>query len=357
MGDRMRKLRIVVWSTGWIGSIAIAAVHGRPDLELVGVWVHSSEKVGSDAGELAGIGPIGVRATGDAETLLALSPDCVVYAASGPDRDVGAVPDYVRLLRAGVNVVSVSTPSLVYPPAYDPARTVQLTEAAEAGRTSFYSSGIEPGFAADELPLLLATQSRSITSIRSSEIFLYHEYPVVFMMRDVMGFGMPMEYEPLLAMSGAQTQAWGPSVQLVGAALGAEIERIEERYDRRAIDRTITTACGPIEVGTCGAVRAETIGVIDGREAIVIEHVNRMTPDIAPEWPIGDVDGTYRIRIEGDPAINCDMSVGDPGSPTAGAMTVTAMRVVNAIPYVVAADPGLISSLDLPLTLPCSAFG
>lgn len=319
--------------------------------------VRSSEKVGSDAGELAGIGPIGVRATGDAGTLLALSPDCVVYAASGPDRDVGAVPDYVRLLDAGVNVVSVSTPSLVYPPVYDPARTVQLTEAAEAGRTLFYSSGIEPGFAADELPLLLATQSRSITSIRSSEILLYHEYPVVFMMRDVMGFGMPMEYEPLLAMSGAQTQAWGHRCDWSELRWARRSKGSKSAMTGAPSIGPLPRPAGPIEAGTCGAVRAETIGVIDGLEAIVIEHVNRMTPDIAPEWPIGDVDGTYRIRIEGDPAINCDMSVGDPGSPTAGGMTVTAMRVVNAIPYVVAADPGLISSLDRPLTLPCSAFG
>jgi hypothetical protein len=45
--------RVVVWSTGGIGSLAIVAVHERPDLELVGVWVHSKEKVGKDAGELA----------------------------------------------------------------------------------------------------------------------------------------------------------------------------------------------------------------------------------------------------------------------------------------------------------------
>ena len=90
----------------------------RPDLELVGVWVHSEDKVGKDAGELAGGEPMGVAATNDADALIALRPDCVVYAASGPERDAGAVPDYVRLLEAGINVVSTTSTSLVYPPAY-----------------------------------------------------------------------------------------------------------------------------------------------------------------------------------------------------------------------------------------------
>ena len=99
--ERTVTLRTVVWSTGGVGSIAIDAITGRPDLELVGVWVHSADKVGQDAGELAGIDPIGVTATNDADALIALRPDCVVYAASGPDRDAGAVPDYLQAARLG----------------------------------------------------------------------------------------------------------------------------------------------------------------------------------------------------------------------------------------------------------------
>ena len=120
MPNSEKPLRIVVWSTGGVGVNAIDAIRRRPDLELVGVWVHAPEKVGRDAGELAGVEPMGVMATNDADALIALAPDCVVYAASGPQRDAAAVPDYVRLLRAGINVVSTSSTSLVYPPSYVP---------------------------------------------------------------------------------------------------------------------------------------------------------------------------------------------------------------------------------------------
>ena len=157
-----KPLRVVVWSTGGVGSIAVDAVRRRPDLELVGVWVHSAEKVGRDAGELAGVEPIGISATNDADELIALAPDCVVYAASGPDRDAGAVPDYLRLLEAGINVVSTSSTSLVYPPSYYSLEwRDQLEAAAKAGDASFYVSGIFPGFASDQLALLMTTQSKS----------------------------------------------------------------------------------------------------------------------------------------------------------------------------------------------------
>ena len=105
------KYRVVVWATGGIGSIAIRTVSKRPEFELVGVWVHSEEKVGKDAGELAGGDPIGITATNDAEALISLQPDCVIYAASGPERDALAIPDYVKLLESGINVVTTLIPA------------------------------------------------------------------------------------------------------------------------------------------------------------------------------------------------------------------------------------------------------
>src|SRR4029450_12894098 len=111
-----KPVRVAVWSTGGSGSRAIEAIRHRPDMELVGVWVHSPDKAGRDAGELAGGKPIGVAATTDGEALIALQPDCIFYGASGPERDVAAVRDYCRMLSAGINVVTTTSTQLVYPP-------------------------------------------------------------------------------------------------------------------------------------------------------------------------------------------------------------------------------------------------
>jgi hypothetical protein len=350
--------RVVVWSTGGIGSNAIQAITRRPDLELVGVWVHHPEKAGRDAGELSGGPPLGVVATHDADALIALRPDCVVYAASGPERDAVAVPDYELLLRAGVNVVTTTSTRLVFPPVYEQEARDRLAAAAAAGEASLYTSGIFPGFASDQLALVLTTQSKSIRTLRMVEISLNDHYPFASVMMDGMGFGRPLDFEPHLSRPGYIPTAWQAPIQLIARGLGVELEEIQGRLDRCITSRTIEVAFGTIPAGTVGAVRTSARGIVDGRDAIVIEHVIRMARDVAPEWPSSEHDATYLIDIEGEPDVRLRLELGDPEGHGAGnsAMTATAMRVVNAIPYVVDAAPGLLSSLDLPLTLPRHVF-
>ncbi|KUI19559.1 dihydrodipicolinate reductase [Mycobacterium sp. GA-1285] len=353
-------LRTVVWSTGGVGSIAIDAIRGRPDLDLVGVWVHSEEKIGKDAGELADGDRIGVTATNDADALIAVRPDCVVYAASGPERDAGAVPDYLKLLEAGINVVSTSSTTLIYPPAYySPEWRDQMEQAAKKGGASFYASGIFPGFGSDQLALVLATQSKRIRCLTVTEVALNDHYPVADVMMNGMGFGRPLDFEPLLKTPGFIEMAWRAPIHLIAAGLDVEVEEVCGSLDRRVTDRDIEVAFGTIEAGTCGAVSTRAAGVVNGREAIVVQHIIRMARDVAPDWPSSEFDATYRVDIDGDPDIHCAMNVGAAEGHGAGhaAMTATAMRVVNAIPYVVAAPAGLLSSLDLPNTLPRHAFG
>src|ERR1700759_5400378 len=346
------KHRVVVWATGGIGSIAIRTITNRPNLELVGVWVHSDEKVGKDAGELANGDPIGVSANNDADALIALKPDCVVYAAAGPERDALAIPDYVKLLAAGINVVTTSTTRLVNPHAYEPAEwREQLVAAAKQGQVSLYASGIEPGFAADYLPLVLSTQSSSIEKIHAYEIGLYDDYGVPDIMVNGMGFGQPLEFEPWVSIPGAIAGEWQGQIRLVADALGFEVQEVRENFDRAMTKRTLNVALGTVEAGTCGAIRMQAIGVVDGRDAIVIEHVTRLAHDVAPEWPTGIGDLSYRLQITGEPDIDCTLAatLRDPKragiagmTSGAGAIEATAMRAINAIPYVVAAEPGLV---------------
>ena len=350
--------RVVVWATGGVGSIAVRAVHRRPDLDLVGVWVHTPEKVGRDAGELTGNDPIGVVATNDADALLALKPDCIVYTACGPERDGAAIPDYIRMLEAGINVVATTSTRLVFPPAVDAPTYDAMTAAAKAGGASFYTSGIFPGFASDELALLLSTQCNTIRRVVVTEVSLNDHYPVADVMMDGMGFGRSLDFEPWLSMPGFIEAVWAAPIRLIAAALEVEVEEMRGSLDRKLTDRELPVAFGTIPAGTVGAVCTRATGVVKGREAIVVEHIIRMARDVAPEWLRSDHDATYKVSIEGDPDIECTMTTGYSDGYAAGrsAMAATAMRVVKAIPHVISAEPGLLSSLDLPMTLPRNAF-
>ena len=358
-----RPLRVAVLGMGGIGALAVNAIQKRPGLELVGVSVYSPNKIGRDAGELAGGKPIGVKTVSSLEDILALKPDCIVYTKSSPQREGAAVPEIEQIMRAGVNVVTTTTSRAVYPPAFEPWRD-SMEAAAQAGKVSFYASGIEPGFAADHLPLTLATQSSSIRSVYAAEILLYDDYPTAHALMGGMGFGLPLDATPGVALPGSIASSWGSSVYMMADAFGLKLDTIREEYERSPAPRTIEVACGTIQEGTTGAVRIRAIGVVDGHDAITIEHINRMHRDFAPDWPRGDGDCTYVVRIEGDPDIESRMSLklkdpkgaGIDMDAGAGPMLATAMRVVNAIPYVVEAAPGLHSSLTLPLTTPIKAF-
>ena len=234
----------------------------------------------------------------------------------------------------------------------------QVRAAALAGGVTIYTSGIEPGFAGDQFAVILSTLSNTIRSVRAQEIFDYSAYPNQYLMFDAMGFGRPLDFTPLLELEGAQQFAWGPPIGLVARALGVELDEVTESYERVITPRDLHVACGLIPAGTCGAVRAETTGVVDGHPVITIEHINRMAADLAPEWASAP-HGTYRIVIEGEPHIHCDLRFGAEGTAASAndnAMEATAMRVVNAIPYVIDAAPGIATSLDLPITAPRNAL-
>jgi len=352
----MKPYRVVQWSTGGVGSIAVRAIASRPDLELAGVWVHSAAKAGRDAGELAGGAKLGVAASSDADALLALEPDCVCYTAAGESRPRECLDDLRRMLAAGIDVVTTSVPGLVHPAGFDPRQVERLEEACSKGGATLYASGLEPGFAGDQLVLTLATLTHRIRSVRTQEIFGYAGYPVAFTMFEVFGFGKAPGHRCIMELPGIQMSSWGPPVRMVADRLGVKLDAIRESYEKRVSERRLEVAAGVIEAGTVGAVRFETIGVVDGRDAIVIEHVNRMAPDLAPDWPTAARDGTYRIRFEGEPSLTCELQLGSPADFSAQGMIATAMRVVNAIPYVCEAPPGLVTSADLPATLPRFAF-
>jgi len=352
----MGTYRVVQWSTGGVGAIAVGAIAERPDLDLVGVWVHDPTKAGRDAGVVTGRAPIGVLTSADAHALLALAPDCVCYSAPGEARPHEVVDDFCRMLSAGCNIVTTSMPALLWPLSLPEAQLARLTEACDKGNATLYGTGIEPGFAGDHLVLVLATMSRRIEHVRTQEIFSYSDYPVAFTMFEVFGFGKSMDHECIMELPGVQTGAWGPAIHLVAAQLGVELDGLRETYDKRVTDRALHVAAGRIDAGTVGAVRFETIGVVDGRDAIVIEHVNRMAPDLAPDWPRAARDGTYRVTVHGEPDLTCELQLGGPTDFSHHGMVATTMRAVNAIPSVCRAPAGIVGAADIPLTLPVHAF-
>ncbi|MEU6879568.1 dihydrodipicolinate reductase [Streptomyces sp. NPDC046712] len=343
----------VVWGTGNVGRAALRAVDAHPALELAAVLVHDPAKVGRDAGELAGLDrALGVAATDDIDAVLAARPRAVVYAASGDIRPDEALADVVRAVRGGAVVV---TPALY--PLYDPRsappefRDPVLAAVAEGGG-SLFVSGVDPGWGNDVLPLLISGLGTTVDAIRCQEIFDYSTYEQEDSVRHLVGMGHPMEYEPLMLAPSIPTMVWGGQIRLMARALGVELDEIRETLERRALDTTVTTrTMGVFEAGTQGAVRFEVQGIVEGEPRIVIEHVTRIHPSCAPDWPTPpDGTGAHRVIVEGRPRIEVTVEASDEGENRSAGGNATAVgRLVNAVDWLVDAKPGLYDALDVPL--------
>jgi hypothetical protein len=356
-------IRVAVWGPGSMGVIALRGVIDHPELELVDLVVHSDVKVGRDAGQLCGADRVGVVATTDATGLLGGDADVVVYAAAANLRPLEAVNDMVSILRAGKNVVSCSVVPLVYPNAVDAAFTDPLREAALAGGASFLTTGIDSGFANDVLPLALSGVARTIESIRVTEMFNYATYPDATAVYDILGFGKPPEEIPFAATPGVFTFGWGPVLHQLADGLGVRVNDIAENVERTPATMSFDTPTGHVSAGTIAGMRSTLTGYVEGNPTFVVDHVSRMHDDIAPNWPQPHISipprdlgyggasgrGVYRVEIEGSPSMRCEFEMADDHDHDLGARMAGASRMVNAIPAVCAAKPGLLSALDLPL--------
>ncbi|MFC4006212.1 dihydrodipicolinate reductase [Nonomuraea purpurea] len=343
----------VVWGTGNVGRAAIRAVEAHPALKLTAVLVHDPAKAGRDAGDLAGLGgDLGVTATCDVEAVLAAGPRAVVYAASGDIRPDAALADVVRAIRAGAVVVTPSLYAFYDQGGAPQEQREQVLKAVGDGGGSLFVSGVDPGWGNDVLPLLISGLGTSIDAVRCQEIFDYSAYDQPDSVRYLVGMGQPMDYQPPMLAPTVPSMVWGGQVRLMARALGVVLDELRESVERRPLEAAVNTeAMGEFAAGTQGAVRFEVLGVVEGVPRIVVEHVTRIHPSCAPDWPSPlSGDGAHRVIIEGSPRIEVTVEATDEGgNRAAGGNATAAGRLVNAIDWLADAEPGLYDALDVPL--------
>lgn len=346
-------IRVALIGTGNCGSLALRQLIEDARFDLVGVWVSTQAKVGKDAGELARLEvTTGIAATDDLDALIATRPDCVVYCAMGDVRPREALADVRKLLEAGVNVVGSSPGFLSYPWGVIGDHTIEKVQAAaRQGDSSLFITGVDPGFVTDLLPLALASTCQHIEQIRTMEIADYATYDGATVMFDVMGFGNEIGDLPFLYQPGMLSAAWGVGIRQLAAGLGVEVEEIRDSVEQEPAPEDFDVAVGTIRKGTVAAVRFLIEGIVDGRPAIVVEHITRLRGDLRPDWAQpAQEGGSYRVEITGEPSYVMDIRpTSRNGDHNYAAILAAAGRIVNAIPEVVEAEAGIRTTLDLPL--------
>ena len=355
-GASAPPIPVAVWGTGNMGRAAIRAVAAHPGLLLAAVLTSDPDKAGRDAGGVAGLDrELGIALTTDVDAGLATlgAQGAVAYMCSGDVRPDAAVADVRRALAAGAVVVTPAVYALYDPRNAPAALREPLLEAASAGGAALFVSGVDPGWGNDVLPVLVSGLAGEVDQVRCQEIFDYSTYDAPEAVRLLVGMGEPMDYDPPMVSAGVPTMVWGGQVRMIARALGVELDGIHETLERRPLKEDVTTALGLFERGTQGALRFEVQGIVDGEPRIVVEHVTRIAPGVAPDWPVPPDGGAgaHKVVIEGRPRIEVSLEATDEGgNRAAGGNATAANRLVNAIPWLRTAEPGLYDGLDVPLS-------
>jgi hypothetical protein len=339
-----KTYRVIQWATGTVGKVALKHFIENPVFDLVGVFVTHPDKVGKDAGELVGLAPTGVIATNDAEQLIAMDADCVLFAGLRADLDL-----YCRLLRSGKNVVSPAGP---FNPTQRYREQFEKIEAAcREGGASFHGCGIHPGFSGDILPLTLARLMDRIDRIEVSEIVDKLRNPMIYI--EVMGFGRdPDELLAKPSRSAEAPYAFEGSMRLVVEGLGKKIEKLTTRLEVAKATQDIPYPNGVIRKGTVAGQHYEWTAWVDGSPFMVYHFYWTMGENIEPSWDNGD--SCYRVVMKGNPPMEVRVMGGveaDGRRPFHG-LPWTGLVGATAVPAVCDARPGVITHLDLGVVQP-----
>jgi hypothetical protein len=336
--------RIVQWTTGNVGRRSLAAILEHPDLELIGCYAYTPAKADRDVGELSGGAPVGIKASHDIDALLALQPDCVVYTPKFFD-----IAEVERILRSGANIVTTSWFLTGHWLGEERAR-IEL--ACWHGRSSMFGSGVNPGFSdmmamastavCDRVDKVTLTEMADATGYDSPET----EQP--------MGFGLPVTDPELPATTKSGTAYFVDRVHLVAAALGVDLDEVRFEADYAATTQDLDLGSWKIAAGCVAGMDYRWLGVVGGRTVIELRSRLIKGNTLDPGWTI---DHGLFVEVEGRPTVKVHIQILPPNDFTGTTpgdymglfMTATAMPALNAIPAVVAAEPGIVTYNDLPL--------
>ncbi len=338
--------RVIQWATGGVGRAAVEGIVSHPELELVGAWVHSPAKAGRDVGEICGIAPLGIEATNDADALLALPADCVLYAPVMANK-----AEVIRMLEAGLNVV---TPlGWFYPGSRDVG---DLEAACLEGGATLHGTGIHPGGITERFPLMVSALSRAVTHVRAEEFSDIRSYGAPFVVGEIMLFGKTPEEAARSPMPAMLGQGFQQSIDMVADALGFDLDPEKRTSHELAVaTRPIESPIGPIAPGCVAAQRFTWEGLVRGEPVITVRTNWFMGEEhLEPAWSFGAEGERFEVEVTGDPSSHVTFHGWHPESAAVGlerntGIVATAIHCVSAVPHACRAEPGIRTYLDLPL--------
>jgi len=336
------KYRVIQWATGGMGKNCLRAIIDHPAMELAGVYVYGKDKEGRDAGEIARRPPTGVRATRSREQILALDADVVIHAGRLAPPYGSHDADIIPLLESGKNVISIN--GYTNPAHWGGERLAALQAACERGGTTLLAAGLNPGYIGEQLAVVatsVCTALDHLEIVESADCRQVRNPVYVF---DALGFGAdPAAVDPNDPAFGPASSLNGMYVETlsaIAAQLGIPLERVVTEHRTWPATQDLQIGAGTIAKGRVSHYRWRWRGISGGQPRLTMTiHWYMETAHLDdPRPPL------WRVHIDGQPgvrmAVDLEKRAGD-ASQTSTEQIAVGGTVINAIPVVCAAPPGV----------------
>lgn len=334
------KLRVIQWTTGKVGKLAMRGVLDDPRMELAGVYAWSDSKAGKDAGELCGRPDCGIKATNDIDALIALGADTVLYTPFEANLDHA-----IRLLESGLDIVSTNL--FLNVGGIEGEVRDKLEAACQRGQSSLYITGINPGWI-NSVATSLTAICRDVQFLGTTESADCSVYESVETW-SFLGMGEPGGSTPeLMQRAHDWLILFRDVVRRIGDALEIEFDDIEFFCDYATAAETVDLGWFKMEKGTNAALNGGWNGKVNGKTVVQMRVIWYLTKKLAEGWEIDD--DQYHLVVEGEPNINAKMRFTPPehwGNHDWD--TMTALPAVNALFDIKAARPGILGLRDVGL--------
>lgn len=324
----INMINVVQYGVGAIGSQIAKLVLGREGLKLVGAVDKDKKKVGRDLGELLGKNKkTGVKITDSFRDILTFEPDIILHSTSSHIETMSAQIE--EIVGAGIDVISTAE-ELAYPFLKQPEKSAKIDKLARGNETTVLGTGVNPGFIMDLLPLVTTGACQAITNIKVKRIVNAKDRRKP--LQEKIGVGLfPKEFDQKIKAGGGHV-GLVESVALIAKGLNWELDDIKETIEPVIATTTIEAEAIEVKEGKVIGLNQVGTGMMGEKEVITLDL--RMY--------LG-ADSQDQITISGIPDIKASIKGGIHGD------IATPAVVVNSIPQVLSASPGLLTILDLPI--------
>ena len=324
-------IRVLLYGLGPIGAMVARQLATRDGFRIVGAVDVDPAKVGRDVGPLAGLErPLRVKVSPDPRRALKTSkPDIVVLCTSSSVK--GVMPQIEEVLNAKVPLVT-TTEELSYPVRRNALLAKKIDRMAKKAGVAVLSTGVNPGFVMDTLPIALSAACERIDSVTVNRVQDAGTRRLPFQQK--IGAGLTLEQFDREVKRGSIRHVWLPeSITMIADALGWQLDRVTDEVKVKIADATVSSEFLAVDPGYASGIIQDGVGYRHGTPVIKL-HI---------EAYLGATESYDSVTIEGIPRLVLTIPGGIPGD------VATASIVVNSIPKVIAAPPGLQTMKHLPL--------